>query len=557
MWKTITNKLWTSLCVVIAGYLCSMLVGNFLGHRAEKGLDKAKDYLFPATIKSQIVLTSFDEQNKLFESAYMTGEMTALDAAAAKSLEINKDLKEIAELISSFDKEKSNDVYNTLDNYKKFQKTAMEVYTQIVGSSEDSTLDRLEKDLSSLTDQKNNLRDMLKGYKKAFAEDLRTGLSDMGRISMYQRVFNVISFLVVIFITLFLFFIIITRSISGPLKKTVNMLKDIAEGEGDLTKSLEVKNDDEVGRLAKWFNLFVEKLREIIKDITTNAEILNNASSNMSSLSTQMSSGADDMAETFSNLTSSTEEMSASMGSVATTMEQTSSSISLIADSAEQMTSTINEIAMSAEKARVISSRAVLKTEKASAKVTTLETGTQEIKKVTEVITDISDQTGLLALNATIEAARAGEAGKGFAVVANEVKNLASQTAESTSFIEEQLEGIRADTSETAADILEVVSVIKEVDDFISTIASAIEEQSVMTSEIAGNVVQISEGIKDINSNVSQSSIVSKKIAEDISGVNTATGEMAASGTQVKQSAKDLAELSSRLKMLVGKFRIE
>jgi hypothetical protein len=120
-------------------------------------------------------------------------------------------------------------------------------------------------------------------------------------------------------------------------------------------------------------------------------------------------------------------------------------------------------------------------------------------------ITEISEQTNLLALNATIEAARAGEAGKGFAVVANEIKELARQTAAATLGDQEPAStGIQGSTDATVGQIEAITDVIGEVNDIVTTIATAVEEQAVTSQEIANNVAQASQGIQEVNENVNR-----------------------------------------------------
>jgi methyl-accepting chemotaxis protein len=126
--------------------------------------------------------------------------------------------------------------------------------------------------------------------------------------------------------------------------------------------------------------------------------------------------------------------------------------------------------------------------------VTKLGDSSTEIGQVIEVITSIAQQTNLLALNATIEAARAGEAGKGFAVVANEVKELAKETAKATEDISRKIEGIQTDTKGAVEAIASIMSVIAEVNNISSTIATAVEEQNATTNEMARNLSEAARG---------------------------------------------------------------
>lgn len=349
---------------------------------------------------------------------------------------------------------------------------------------------------------------------------------------------------------------VFSTSMTKPISKVADGLKDVAEGEGDLTARLKVKSKDEVGELAYWFNTFIEKLHRMIRNIAGNADTLNESSSELSELSEQMSEGAEQMSSKANTVATSGEEMSSNMESMAAAMEEATTNLSVVATSAEQMTSTINEIARNSENARTITGEAVSGAENVSDKVDELGKAAQEIGKVTETITEISEQTNLLALNATIEAARAGEAGKGFAVVANEIKELAKQTAEATQEIKERIEGIQNSTSGTISEIGRILKIINNVNEIVSTIATAVEEQSVTTKEIANSVIQASRGIQEVNENVAQSSTVSTGIAKEISEVNQTTSEISNSSSQIRLNAKELSRLATELKDLVSQFKV-
>jgi methyl-accepting chemotaxis protein len=343
--------------------------------------------------------------------------------------------------------------------------------------------------------------------------------------------------------------------ISKPLSRVIDGLKDIAEGEGDLTVRLDVASKDEVGQLAQSFNSFIHKLQAMIKDIATNAVTLNSSSGDLTAIAQQISSASEATLNRSGNVSQAADTMSTSMKSVAEASQQANTNMSGVASAAEEMSTTVNEIAKSSENARTITSKAVSKANETSERVDDLGKAAKEISKVTEVITEISEQTNLLALNATIEAARAGEAGKGFAVVANEIKDLARQTASATQEIKSKIESIQETTSSTVVEIQDITKVINEVNEIVASIATAVEEQSVTTQEIAQNVTKAADGMENVNQNVNESSTVAESIARDISEVNQASSEMASSSSHLSNRAEELSALAERLNVMVGKFK--
>ena len=350
--------------------------------------------------------------------------------------------------------------------------------------------------------------------------------------------------------------LLITRSIVKPVQGVVASLTELSQGEGDLTTRLPVSTKDEIGQLAERFNDFMEKLQTMIQDIAKGVETLSSSSTELSAISQQMSSSAEQTSGKSNTVATAAEEMSTNMSSVSAAMEQSSTNTSMVASAAEEMTATINEIAKNAEKARHISDQAVQRTNGAGEQMSELGLAANAIGKVTETITEISEQTNLLALNATIEAARAGEAGKGFAVVANEIKDLAKQTSEATLDIKRQIDGIQNSTGSTVEAIERIGEVINNVNDIVSTIATAVEEQSVSTKEIAANISQVSIGIGEVNENIAQSSQVTEDITREITEVNQASSEIANSSSQVRLSADELSQLAEQLNGMVGRFQV-
>ncbi|MBF0233939.1 MAG: methyl-accepting chemotaxis protein [Desulfamplus sp.] len=365
-----------------------------------------------------------------------------------------------------------------------------------------------------------------------------------------QAVFMAVVCLVIALVTFF-----VARKISRPVVETSKMLKEIAEGEGDLTRRITVRTKDEAGELAHWFNKFIEHLQQMILKIKENAGLLTSSAGEMSSISKMMTGNAEDIFAKVNVANTSSEDMNSNMQSVASAMEQTTVNVNMVAGATEQMNATINEIAKSTAKANKVTNEAVKQSTMAKENVSQLTSLAKEIGKITEVITEISEQTNLLALNATIESARAGEAGKGFAVVANEIKVLARQTADATIKINEQINLIQGSTQLAGENIHNISGIVDEINDIVSGIASAIEEQSVTTNEIAHNVSQSSDGISDINETLSQTSSSTSEISRQVADINHSAGEMSRSCVKVNENAGKLNDLARDLNEMVNRFK--
>jgi methyl-accepting chemotaxis protein len=349
--------------------------------------------------------------------------------------------------------------------------------------------------------------------------------------------------------------IFMATRIAKPIRATDAFFQDIAQGQGDLTARLKVKSNDEIGDMAKSFNIFADKLQGMVGYIAQESVGINNSSGALSTISGDLTAVAQDTLGKSNTAAAAVEEMSANMAVVATSIDEAAANVNAVASAIEEMTSTIHEIAETSEKARAITDNAVKQSSDASVSVDALGTAAREITKVLETITDISKQVNLLALNATIEAARAGDAGKGFAVVANEIKDLANQTAHASDQIKERIDSIQSTTTATVTVIENISKVVSENSEIVNTIATAVEEQSVTAKEISQNVAQISMSIQEVNSNISENSKVSQMIAKEIAEMNKASSKMNESANQVKENAGSLDSLAKDLNKLVSSYK--
>ncbi len=322
--------------------------------------------------------------------------------------------------------------------------------------------------------------------------------------------------------------VFLVRSIVRPIRALTNRLREIADGDGDLTQRVVEHGDDEIGVLGGVFNRFVDNIAQLVREIGHSAQTSAAAAQELSVVSAEMSRQADDAAT------------QATLAAAAA--QQVSGNVQSVAAASEQMGASIGEIARSASDASKAGHTAVNQTAEANATVTRLGDSSAAVGGVVALINSIAEQTNLLALNATIEAARAGDAGKGFAVVASEVKDLAQETARATEEITQRIAEIQQDIAQAVTAISSTSEVIGRVNEHQSSIAGAVEEQSVTTSSMAGNV--------------SEAATAASSIAANVQALAANAEQTVGSIGQVRTSADELAATSLELDQLVGRFKV-
>lgn len=379
--------------------------------------------------------------------------------------------------------------------------------------------------------------------------------------TVMDNTLQVVYTLVIVYLCCIVLIIPVALFFSGTMVKSIlnvtASLKDVAQGEGDLTKRIQIKSKDEIGELSHWFNMFVEKLQVMIADISTSSQALSSSVQVTQKEAGDLSNNSKQMLDITHSVTQSTNEMSSEISSISGVVGQASDNLDIVASSTEEMTATINEIAKNAETARAMSVETGEKIEAASGKVNQLGVDAKEIDGFTESINEISEQTNLLALNATIEAARAGESGKGFAVVAGEIKALATQTANATQDIKLKIDNIMRSASVTVDEMDEISKTFGDMNEVVNEIASAIEEQSATTKEIADNTATVASGISDVNASISQFDGLATEVAGEMDAVNQASSNMSENCTHINGDAEEMGKQTQKLDGLINRFVIE
>ena len=335
---------------------------------------------------------------------------------------------------------------------------------------------------------------------------------------------------------------IISKMVTVPLGQTVAALEDVAEGEGDLTRRLQVKSRDELGTLAGAFNQFSIKLQKLIQDVSACSQQLMQSAQQMSEVVASTETDINTQNQQIDQISSAIEGMTQQVQDVANHTAQA-------AELAEQTNKNALEGKQIVNQSLQSSSELSTDVDQASTVINELETDVEAISGIVEVIRGIAEQTNLLALNAAIEAARAGEQGRGFAVVADEVRTLASRTQESTEQIQQMIQRLQ-DGSMQAVQVMtngkqkavQGLEHARQAGESLQRISTAVEGMLSMNREIANSADQQGQ--------------TANQVSQTVIAVNELSAQTASSSATMANASRQVNELSVQLQSLMSQFKV-
>ena len=377
--------------------------------------------------------------------------------------------------------------------------------------------------------------------------------------------------------------VLISRSILQPVKKTIAILKDVSEGEGDLTKTLELKSGDELAEMAGYFNLTLSKIRNLVVTVIKQTEVLQNIGTDLASHMTETAASINQITANIQSVKNQTNHQTSSVNETHDTIHVMTESIARLSELLGLQTTNISESSSAIEE--MVASIASVNNSLQSNMVNiaslseSSETGRQSLSRVTndirqvaseseklleisQIIEDIASQTNLLSMNAAIEAAHAGEAGKGFSVVADEIRKLAESSGQQATTISKLLKNIKESIEGITLSAEGVLKLFSSMADNVATVSSqetsisnAMHEQTAGNQQILAAISQLNQITQEVTENAREMEQGSTRITRETAALQSITSEMNGSMLEMSAGAEQITEAVMRVQELSGTNR--
>lgn len=479
-------------------------------------------------------------------------------------LEFDND-KLVQEYEKTIDKERIKELFSQfkqeLDNFRSVKK-------EIIALVENNQYDEAAAAFVKISESKKATQavlDSLVSYNSQLAEFSRKSNNSIYTNSVkYTIILTITGFLVAIF-----FGILISTLISRQIKKVVLFAEAI--GNGDLTKTVNINANDEIGTLAKALNKAGENMRQLISDIIAGAGDINALSEELAATVKEVSTSIESIDQSTGEISMGAEELSASTEEITASIEEVSASTNELTNNAAEADIASRDIQNRAVKIKdkgnqSMESARVIYDEKQIDVLKAIEDGkvVTEIKLMADIINNIAAQTNMLSLNAAIEAARAGEQGKGFAVVANEVRHLAEQSSQTVIDIHNVITQVQTafdNLSQNAKEILSFIENTVEPDYKAFADMGVQYEQdalfiSGMAKKISAASTLMSESMDQVNNAIQSVSATAEQTSAGTEGISYNVKDTAVAMQEISKSTQYQSELAAKLNDMAKKFKI-
>ncbi|KAA0547092.1 methyl-accepting chemotaxis protein [Bacillus sp. BGMRC 2118] len=496
----------------------------------------------------------------------LTGDKELIQGIEEKEKDIESYFEELSqyEHVSSSDKEEISKIKNNLAIYLEENKQMVNTY---LSGSTDLALSIHMKEQRSIR------KELVDPSVNEFMDKLKSEIAeDKSNLTQSQKVETIILYSIIALSVVagLIIGLIIIRSIVKPLTVMTGRLQEIAEGEGDLTQTIQINSKDELGLMAHSFNGMVGKIRELIKQVGMSAEQVAAAAEELTASSEETTRATEQIASTVQDVASGSTEQITSLKDTAITVSLLSTTVENIAENSEKATKTSNEASENAALGNeaiqniIIQMTGINETvNQLSDEVTRLGDRSSQISEIVDSITGIADQTNLLALNAAIEAARAGEHGRGFAVVSDEVRKLAEQSAASAQQISALISTIQSDTVQTVESmrnttdkVTEGISLVHNAGESFEQIQLSISKVSEQIQEVSNSVLEMRDGSRKMVDAIQTYEHISEVTDQGTQEMASAAEEQVASMEEIAASSASLSKMAEDLQTLIGKFKV-